>query len=282
MKINSEDLFELKLPYLKDKARKIRLQTLKMQHIAHQGHLGGAFSVTEILVVLYYYGIVNIKPKKFNDPKRDRIIFSKGHACLSLFAILADKGFFPKTELERYGQNGTFLGGHPDHLIPGVEVSSGSLGHGLGIGAGMALTAKSNNQKYLTYVILGDGECNEGSIWEAVTFAVAQNLNNLIAIVDNNQVAATSKTKKFVGSTPMEDKWKSFGWDTLPINGNNISEVIYALKKTKTRSFSTKPFVIIANTIKGKGVSFMEGDPKWHHGVANDAQYEQAKNELSI
>lgn len=266
--------------FLKDAARKIRLQSLKMQHIAHKGHLGGAFSATEILVALYYCGIINISPKIFKDPKRDRIIFSKGHACLSLYAVLANKGFFPKLELERYGQNGTFLGGHPDHLIPGVEVSSGSLGHGLGIGAGIALGAKLSNHKYLTYVILGDGECNEGSIWEAVTFAVAQDLNNLIAIVDNNHVAATTRTQKFVGSSIMENKWKSFGWDTLSIDGNNILEVIKALKATRKRSTNKKPFVIIANTVKGKGVSFMEGDPKWHHGVANDAQYEQAKKEL--
>ncbi|TSC88512.1 MAG: TrkA [Microgenomates group bacterium Gr01-1014_7] len=271
----------LKFPHLKDAARKIRLNCLKMQHIAYQGHLGGAFSVTEILVALYYCGIINISPKNFNDPKRDRIIFSKGHACLSLYAVLADKGFFPKAELERYGQNGTFLGGHPDHLIPGVEVSSGSLGHGLGIGAGMAIAAKLNDQKYLTYVILGDGECTEGSIWEAIAFAVVQNLNNLIAIVDNNQIAATSKTQKFVGSSLLENKWKSFGWDTLSIDGNNISEIINALKKSKMHSTSKKPLAIIANTIKGKGVFFMEGDPKWHHGVANDTQYEQARKELS-
>ncbi len=280
MKTNLGDPFDAKTSILKNKARKIRLSSLQMQHIAHKGHLGGAFSVVEILVGLYYCGITNISPKKINNPTRDRIILSKGHACLSLFATLADKGFFSKTELERYGQNGTFLGGHPDHLIPGVEVSSGSLGHGLGIGAGMALAAKFNNQKYLTYVILGDGECCEGSIWEAVTFAVAQELNNLIAIVDNNLVGATSKTQRYVGSTSMEDKWKSFGWDTLSIDGHNISEVMYALKKSKTRSLSKKPFVIIANTIKGKGVSFMENDPKWHHGVANDDQYKQAKEEL--
>lgn len=271
----------LKLLELKDEARKIRLTALKMQHAAHKGHLGGALSVAEILIAIYYSGIVNISPKKSKDRTRDRIIFSKGHACLSLYAVLGDLGFFPKTELDRYGQNGTFLGGHPDHLIPGVEVSTGSLGHGLGIGAGMALAARLNNQKYVTYVILGDGECNEGSVWEAVAFALAQNLNNLIAIVDNNHVAATAKTREFVGSTSMEAKWKSFGWDSLSIDGNNISEVINALKKSKARTTHKKPLVIIANTIKGKGVSFMEGDPKWHHGVANDAQYEQAQKELS-
>src|SRR3989344_1343130 len=271
----------LKLSELKDIARKIRLECLEMQHVAHKGHLGGAFSVTEILVALYNCGIVNISPKNSNDPNRDRIIFSKGHDCLSLYVVLAEKGFFPRAELERYGQNGTFLGGHPDHFIPGIEVSSGSLGHGLGIGAGMAVAAKLNNKKYLSYVILGDGECNEGSVWEAATFAVAQNLDNLIAIIDNNQVAATSKTQKFMGDIPMESKWRSFGWDTLSIDGNNIWEVIKAIKKTRVNSARKKPLAIIANTIKGNGVSFMEGNPKWHHGVANDDQYEQAKEELS-
>lgn len=272
----------LKLPFLKDVARRIRLISLDMQHAAHKGHLGGALSATEILVALYYSGIVNISPKNYKDSKRDKIIFSKGHACLSLYAILADKGFFPRAELEKYGQNGTFLGGHPDHLIPGVEISSGSLGHGLGIGAGMALTAKLSNQKYLTYVLLGDGECNEGSIWEGAAFAAAQKLNNLIVIVDNNQVAATSRTQKFVGPYLMENKWKSFGWDTISIDGNNISEIIKVLKKSKIRLVSKKPIVIIANTIKGKGISFMENDPKWHHGVANEEQYKQARNELNI
>ncbi len=269
------------MPNLKDVARDIRLTCLKMQYLAHKGHLGGALSVTDILVAIYYSDVINVSPKKSNDSKRDRIILSKGHACLSLYAVLADKGFFPKAELERYGQNGTNLGGHPDHFIPGVEVSSGSLGHGLGIGAGMALAAKLNKQEYLTYVILGDGECSEGSIWEAITFAVAQNLNNLIAIIDNNQVAATSRTQKLTGSVILEEKWRSFGWNTILIDGNNIAEVIKALKKSKINSFNKKPLAIIANTIKGKGVSFMEGDPQWHHGVVSNAQYEQAKKELS-
>lgn len=265
---------------LKQIADKIRLEALKMQHIAHKGHLGGAFSVAEILVSLYYSGIVNISPKNVKDVRRDRVIFSKGHACLTLYAVLADKGFFKKSELEKYGQNGTFLGGHPDHFIPGVEVSSGSLGHGLGLGAGMALAAKLNKLKYTTYVILGDGECNEGSIWEAAAFAVAQKLNNLIVIIDSNHVGATAKTEIFVGQVRMEDKWKAFGWDFLSIDGNDINRVLYALKKSKTRSKRTKPLAIIASTTKGKGVSFMEGDPKWHHGVANDTEYEQAVKEL--
>lgn len=278
----------LNIAYFKGKAKNIRIKTLKMQHQAQKGHLGGALSVTEILITLYYSGLINISPNKIKDPMRDRIIFSKGHACLSLFAVLADKGFFPEKELEKYGQNGTILGGHPDHRVPGVEISSGSLGHGLGIGAGIAYAAKLDNQKFLTYVILGDGECNEGSVWEAIIFAAAQKLNNLIAIVDNNQVAATSKTQKFVGSALLEDKWKSFGWETISIDGNNFSQVIQAIKRSKSRRKYTqgldgkneKPFVVIANTIKGKGVSFMEGEAKWHHGVANDTQFKQAMQEL--
>lgn len=271
----------MKHPHLKDLARKIRLQALKMQHLARKGHLGGAFSVTEILIALYFTNTVKISPKNFKNPERDRIIFSKGHACLSLFAVLAEKGFFSKSELEKYGQNGTFLGGHPDHFIPGVEVSSGSLGHGLGIGAGMALAAKLNNQKYLTYIILGDGECSEGSVWEAVSFAVSQNLNNLIAIIDDNKIAATTRTQNLLGSTLLIDKWRSFGWDVLSIDGNNFREIIKALRKSKTSSARKKPLVIIANTIKGKGISFMEDQPKWHHGVLDDTQYKQARQELS-
>lgn len=271
----------VKLQNLLDSARKIRLKALEMQHLAHKGHLGGAFSITDVLVALYYAGVVNISPKTFKDLNRDRIIFSKGHACLALYAVLAERGFFPKSELAKYGRNGTFLGGHPDHLIPGVEISSGSLGHGLGIGAGMALAAKLNNQKYLTYVILGDGESNEGSIWEAVIFAAAQNLNNLIAIVDNNQVVATSMAQKILGSTLMENKWNSFGWEIISVDGNNISNVINAIKRSRKRSKSKQPLAIIANTIKGKGVSFMENKHQWHHGVANDSEYEQAIKELS-
>lgn len=272
MKINFEDLSET--------GKKIRLRALEMQHRASKGHLGGALSVVEILLGLYYTGVVSMSAKNVKNAARDRIIFSKGHACLSFYAVLADRGFFPEAELKKHGADGTFLGSHPDHFIPGVEISSGSLGHGLGIGAGMALSAKLNNQKYTTYVILGDGECNEGSIWEAATFAAAQHLHGLVAIVDNNHVSATSKTQKFTGATRMEDKWKAFGWHTQTIDGHNISAIIHALKKTKIRSSRLKPFAIIANTVKGKGVSFMEGDPAWHHGVMDNLQYEKARIEL--
>src|SRR3989344_8565258 len=176
MKTNSKAHSDLKV-FLKKKAQWVRQEAFNMAIRANRGHLGGAFSVTDILVSIYYSKIFRLSKKYQNSVNRDRLIFSKGHACLPLYAILADLGFFSKDELLRYGQDGTFLGGHPDHFIPGVEVSSGSLGHGLGIGAGIALAAKLNNLKYLTYVILGDGECNEGSVWESAAFTVAQNLN---------------------------------------------------------------------------------------------------------
>lgn len=272
MKINFEGLSET--------AKKIRLRALEMQQTAGKGHLGGALSVVEILLGLYYTGVANISPKNFKNPARDRIIFSKGHACLSFYAVLADRGFFPEAELKKHGADGTFLGSHPDHFIPGVEISSGSLGHGLGIGAGMALSAKLNNQKYTTYVILGDGECNEGSVWEAASFATSRRLNNLVAIIDNNGVSATSRTQEFTGPTSLADKWKSFGWETVTVDGHNIAHIVRALQKIKRRSSSRQPFAIVARTIKGKGVSFMEGNPAWHHGVANKDQFEKARIEL--
>ncbi|MBI2028452.1 MAG: transketolase [Candidatus Levybacteria bacterium] len=252
-----------------------------MQIKAKKGHLGGALSITDILVAIYYSGIFNLSHKKKKDPERDRIIFSKGHACLALYCVLADKGYFPKTELDKYGQNGTILGGHPDHFIPGVEVSSGSLGHGLGLGCGLALSAKLDEKNFLTLVILGDGECSEGSVWEAASFAAQQKLSNLIAIVDNNKVAATSFTKDFTGNSSMHMKWKSFGWNTIQIDGHNFKQIISAFKKLKQMK-NSRPSIIVANTVKGKGISFMENDYHWHHGVPKGEQIQLAKKDLGL
>lgn len=265
---------------LKQKAKWVRQKSFQMQISAGKGHLGGALSVTDILVAIYYSGIFNLSPKMQNNSNRDRVIFSKGHACLALYCVLADKGFFPKVELDKHGRNGTILGGHPDHNIAGVEVSSGSLGHGLGIGCGLALAAKLNKQYFSTLVILGDGECNEGSIWEAAAFASQQKLSNLITIVDNNKVAATTFTKYLTGNYPLAAKWKSFGWKVIEIGGHNLKQILNSLKKAKQKN--SKPVVIIANTIKGKGVSFMENDHHWHHGVAKAEQIDIAKKDLEL
>lgn len=266
---------------LKQKAKWVRQKSFQMQIIAGKGHLGSALSVTDILVAIYYSGIFNLSSNKKSSLERDRIILSKGHACLALYCILADKGHFPVVELDKHGQNGTILGGHPDHFIPGVEVPTGSLGHGLGIGCGLALAAKLNKQGFSTLVILGDGECIEGSVWEATSFAAQQKLSNLIAIIDNNKIAATAFTKDFAGDTPLAEKWKSFGWNVIQINGHNFKQIIRALRKTQ-QAKGSKPFVIIADTIKGKGISFMENDYHWHHGVAKGEQIEIAEKDLGL
>lgn len=266
---------------LKQKAKWVRQKSFLMQINAGKGHLGGALSVTDILVAIYYSGIFKLSSKQQKESNRDRVILSKGHSCLALYCVLADKDYFTKLELDKYGQNGTILGGHSDHFIPGIEVSTGSLGHGIGIGCGIALAAKLNKQDYSTLVILGDGECNEGSIWEAASFAAQQKLSNLIAIVDSNKIAATTFTKNFTGNYPWAAKWKSFGWNVIQIDGHNFKQILNSLKKAKQENRS-KPLVIIANTIKGKGISFMENDHYWHHGVPKGEQIEIARKDLGL
>ncbi len=265
---------------IKEKSNWIRKQALEMAVSAGKGHLGGAFSCVEILVALFYGRILRFSPRKKKDPNRDRFILSKGHACLTLYSILGDLGFFSKQQLKNYGKDGSLLGGHPDHYTPGVEVSTGSLGHGLGIGCGLALSAKLNHKSFITVVLLGDGECCEGSVWEAATFASAQKLNNLVAIVDNNKVGATSPTKKYVGPMSWTGKWRAFGWDVKEIDGHNFKDIFSVLKDIHSRK-SKRPLVIVANTIKGKGVSFMENDFHWHHGIPKGELLEQARKELN-
>jgi len=276
MKTSSKDRFNK----LEAKAGFIRRQCLETACSAGRGHLGGAFSCVEILTALFYGGVLKFSPRELKNCNRDRFILSKGHSCLTLYSILADLGFFDKQRLQDYGKNGSLLGGHPDHHIPGIEVSTGSLGHGLGIGCGLALSAKLNRQSFLTVVLLGDGECCEGSVWEAATFASAQKLNNLVAIVDNNKVGATTETEKYAGPAPWPGKWKAFGWDVSEINGHNFKEIFSVLEIIRNRQ-SEKPLAIIANTVKGKGVSFMENDFHWHHGIPKDELLEQARKELN-
>lgn len=241
-----------------------------MATAAKRGHLGGAFSCTDILVALYYGGILE---------KNDRFIFSKGHSCLSFYAVLADRGFFPMEELDRYGKNGTILGGHPDQFIPGIESISGSLGHGLGIGCGYALAEKLRRQKKRTFVLLGDAECNEGSVWEAASFAARQELGNLVAIVDYNGIGASDFVKNFSDGGPPEKKWGAFGWEVRSADGHNFPDIMNVLADVRTRD-AKKPLAVIAHTVKGKGVSFMENDPHWHHGIPAGELLAKAEQEL--
>lgn len=264
---------------LKKKANWGRRQVLEMCVAAGAGHIAPAFSCTEILVSLYYGGILQINSRKRFWEGRDRFILSKGHGCAALYAILADLGFLPVSELKSYCQLGSRLGGHSESNVPGVEAFTGSLGHGLPIGAGMALAAKMDGKEYKTIVLMGDGECQEGSIWEAAMFATQHRLNNLIAIIDRNKVQAINHTEEALGLEPFQDKWESFGWDVKTVDGHSIEEVISVFDGIRYNR-SDKPLVIIAMTTKGKGVSFMENKPIWHFRVPVGRELKQARKEL--
>ncbi len=265
---------------LKEKANFIRRQILEMIFSAGKGHIGGAFSCTDILVSLYYGGWLRFDASNPNWEARDRFILSKGHVSAVLYAILADLGYFPSGDLNNYQKENSVLGGHPDRRIPGIEADTGSLGHGLGIAAGLALSAKMDKYDFMTFVLLGDGECYEGSVWEAAMFASHHKLNNLIGIVDKNNLCIMDFTKNCVNMEPMEEKWKSFGWDVVSVDGHSFDELNAVFSKVRSRE-SEKPLMIIANTIKGKGVSFMENKAEWHHSVPNSEQLEIARKELA-
>jgi transketolase len=247
--------------------------------VAGKGHIGGSLSAVEILVALYHGGIVRVEAKKRNDPLRDRFIMSKGHACEALYAVLADRGFFSASELMHLGREGSILGGHPDRRIPGVEADTGSLGNGLGIGSGLAFAAKLDRAAWRTFVLLGDGECYEGSVWEAMMFAAHHALDNLVAIIDRNQLCVLDRTEECNRLDPLDDKLRAFGWDVVAINGHDIAALTMALSSACTRS-NGKPLAVIAHTVKGKGISFMENDVRWHHGVPKDGLLDKARNEL--
>lgn len=266
---------------LERKANWVRHQVLEMIVSANKGHIGGAFSCTDILVALYYGGILRFSPSNPNWSGRDRFILSKGHSCPALYAILANTGFFPVSELGSFCRDGSMLGGHPDRNVPGIEADTGSLGHGLGIGAGLALSAKIDKKDYITVVLLGDGECYEGSVWEAAMFAAHHQLNNLMAIVDRNQQCVTDFTEECNRLEPLAAKWRAFGWEVKDINGHSFEELLLAFKGFRLRR-SPRPLVVIANTIKGKGVSFMERNIAWHHSVPAGEELKVARQELGI
>ncbi|MFC1510439.1 transketolase [Candidatus Omnitrophota bacterium] len=267
------------LTYLESKAKFIRREVLRMTTQAGKGHLGGAFSSVELLVALYYGGLMRFDPKNPSWEKRDRFILSKGHSCEALYVILADNGFFPIQDLATYQQLGSSLSGHPHRHIAGIEADTGSLGHGLGVGAGIALAAQMDKSDYLTFVLMGDGECCEGSVWEAAMFAPKHELNNLVAIVDRNQLCVTDRVDDCVSLDPLDKKFEAFGWDVLTLDGHSFEDIINSFEHVRTR-VSEKPLCVIADTVKGKGVSFMEGELRWHHGIPKNIEYQQALDEL--
>jgi transketolase len=264
---------------LEQKARWLRGRILQIVASSGRGHIGGAFSCVEILVTLYYGGILRFEPKNPRWPDRDRFILSKGHSCVALFPILADLGFFPSAVLDSYCTDGCMLGGHPDRSVPGIEADTGSLGHGLGIAAGMALAAHIDHGEHLTVALLGDGECYEGSVWESALFAGHHQLNRLVVVVDRNRQCATDFTEDCNRLEPFADKWEAFGWESRVVDGHSVEALRGAFCDCRSRT-SSAPLVIIAQTIKGKGVSFMEKSLRWHHGVPQGDELEKACRQL--
>ena len=257
----------------------IRRHGIEMTHVSHGSHIGSILSVADIVAVLYN-DVANISPDNFKDENRDRIILSKGHAGAAIYAALAEKGFFNREELKTHYADGSRLSGHVSHKgIPGVEFSTGSLGHGACVAAGMALNAKLDKKPYYTYAIVGDGECDEGSIWEMALFANQFNLNQFIVIVDHNKMQSLDFCENTLSLAPFAEKWKAFGWNVLEIDGHNHDELRSAFAKAKESK--DKPTVIIANTVKGKGVSFMEFDILWHYRFPHEGEeYDGALKEL--
>jgi transketolase len=260
---------------LKQKAKKIRRDILDMVHCAGSGHIGGSMSAVEILLYLYH-NKMNIKPDLPLWRERDRFIMSKGHATPVYYSVLSDRGFFPHDELKTFRQLNSCLQGHPDmKKTKGVDFSSGSLGQGLSVGCGMAWGLKNEGLDSKVYVLLGDGELNEGQVWEAAMAAVKFKLNNLVAIIDHNGVQLDGFNDEIMPLLSVAEKFKSFGWEVAEINGHCFKEIGEALNKSYD-----KPYAIVARTVKGKGVSFMENNHKWHGSPINDEQYNQAICEI--
>jgi transketolase len=260
-----------------DLATRVRKECLRMVHSAHASHIGSTLSIVDLLVVLYS-DILNVDPSFPDWPDRDRFILSKGHACTGLYAILAEQNFFPREWLGTYCQNGSKLLGHITKEIPGVEFSTGSLGHGLSIGCGMALAGKRSNQSYRVFVLLSDGECDEGSIWEAALFAGHHKLDNLTVIIDYNKIQALGSVFEVLNLEPLSKKWQSFGWSTTEIDGHDFVQIEKTLSNIPLQAQS--PTCVIAHTTKGKGVSFMENQLKWHYQSPDIQQLDQALSEL--
>ena len=261
-----------------EKSKNLRIQVLKMIYKAKSGHPGGSLSAADIITTLYFHHL-NIDPAHPHWSERDRFILSKGHAAPLLYAVLAERGFFSKEELDTLRSIGSILQGHPDMLkTPGVDMSTGILGHGLSVGVGMALGAKLDHKNYRIYVLLGDGELDTGFNWEAAMAANKYRLDNLTAILDLNGVQLDGPINEIMPLEPIVDKWKSFNWHTIEIDGHNIKQILEALDETK--NIHCKPSIIIAHTIKGKGVSFMENKSAWHGRTPNKEEFEIALKEL--
>jgi len=259
-------------------AAKIRKHIVDMTHRGKSSHVASGLSIADILSVLYGK-IMNFDPENPEDPNRDKFILSKGHAGAAVYAVLAEVGFFSVKKLEDHYQNGSIFSGHVSHKgVPGVEFSTGSLGHGLNVGAGMAMASKLRGKDNKVYVLLSDGECDEGSNWEAILFSSHHKLDNLVAIIDYNKIQSLTSISNTLELEPFADKFISFGWNVLTIDGHNHDELTESLKSLD--NINSKPTAIICNTTKGKGVSFMEDKVLWHYRSPQDKEYQNAIQEL--
>lgn len=278
--VNSGKYDEAKIEEIQEKARLIRRYVIDMIGKAGSGHPGGSLSCADILATLYFGGVLNVDPEDPLSDERDRLVLSKGHAAPSLYAALALRGFFPLETLSTLRKLGSMLQGHPDcRKTPGVEASTGSLGQGLSVALGMALAGKMDKKSYRVFALLGDGECEEGQVWEAAMAAHHYGVDNLTAIVDHNHMQIDGKIEEVMSPEPLPDKWKAFGWQVFSVNGHDIRELLDAFEKAReTRGV---PSVIVAETIKGRGVSFMENAKEWHGKAPNPAELDKALRELS-
>ncbi|MFA6091895.1 MAG: transketolase [Elusimicrobiota bacterium] len=266
---------QTKIERLEKKAQHIRELLLKMCCRAGTGHVTSAFSCTEIMVALYYGGLLRFDPKNPEWAGRDRFILSKGQASVLLYPILADLGFYPVKELDKFNSADGMFGVHLQHDVPGVEITSGSLGHGIGLATGLALAFKMDREWPMVYALLGDAECYEGSVWEAAMFASHHRLSNLVAIIDRNHMGATNFTEHMVELEPLADKWRAFGWDVVSVNGHSFEQLLGALDGLRSRKVA-KPRLVIADTVKGKGIPFMCYDPLWHACVPKGEKQKMA------
>jgi transketolase len=273
-------LSNARIAQLTEQAREIRQMVLEMFISARGGHYGGSLSIIEVLVALYWE-LMRLDPSNPGWPDRDRLVLSKGHACASLCAVLARRGYFDKGLLSTFNQIDSPFGMHPDmHKIPGCDMSTGSLGHGLAVGIGMALAAMADRREYLVYVILGDGECNEGSVWESAMTASHYRLSNLIAIVDRNKVSLDGPTEEVMSLEPFADRWRAFGWNVMEADGHDFDQIYRSVNEA--RKSKSGPTAILAHTVKGKGISFMEGKHEYHYASLSREEIDEARIELDL
>lgn len=268
---------EEKVRELEIQAARIRQRLVSVVCQAQAGHIGGGLSATDVLTALYL-NVMNIDPRNPKMEGRDRFIMSKGHSVEALYCVLEAAGFIAPETLDTYGECDTILAGHPTIKVPGVEVNSGALGHGLSIGVGMAIAAKMDEKPYKTFVLMGDGEQGEGSIYEAAMSGSHYGLDNLVAIIDRNRLQISGDTEDVMSLEPMRERWEAFGWEVLEMDGNNMAEILDTFGRIDYAN--GKPHLIISHTIKGKGISYMENGAHWHHGVPCPTQRDEAIREI--